>query len=110
MISRERGDVVIVDLGMTSNVRPCVVLSIPSPDSTRNMSVVALMTTEIRAANAGSLFPKPPWLKENSVVNVIGIAGVDNARILKRIGSFPESKMTEISRVLTRMLRLQAQW
>jgi len=40
MTSFSRGDVVVVDLGMTAKVRPCVVVSIKSPDRQRNMSVV----------------------------------------------------------------------
>jgi mRNA interferase MazF len=40
MTSFKRGDVVLVDLGYVAKVRPCVVISIPNPDSRRNMSVV----------------------------------------------------------------------
>jgi mRNA interferase MazF len=47
MISFKRGDVVLVDLGYVAKVRACVVLSVPKADSQRNMSVVALLTTEI---------------------------------------------------------------
>ena len=59
MPSFERGDVVIVDLGMTAKVRPCVVVSVNQPDRQRNMSVVVPMTTEIRTANVKSPFPNP---------------------------------------------------
>ncbi len=45
------------------------------------MSVVVPMTTEIREGECEVAFPKPPWLKQVSVVNVLGIAGVDNAKI-----------------------------
>jgi mRNA-degrading endonuclease toxin of MazEF toxin-antitoxin module len=48
MTSFSRGDVVVVDLGMTAKVRPCVVVSVGQPDRQRNMSVVVPMTTEIR--------------------------------------------------------------
>ena len=81
MANFSRGDVVIVDLGMLSNVRPCVVISIAQPDKQRNMSVVVPMTTERRGGECEVDFPKPPWLKQPGVVNVLGIAGVDNARI-----------------------------
>lgn len=81
MISFSRGDVVVVDLGFTSKVRPCVVVSIANPDTQRNMAVVVPMTTEIRGGECEVRFLKPPWLKENSVVNLLGIAGVDNSKI-----------------------------
>jgi mRNA interferase MazF len=104
MTSFSRGDVVIVDLGMASKTRPCVVVSVPRPDSQRNMSVVAPMTTEIRGGECEVSFPKPLWLKEKCVVNVLGIAGVDNAKIIRRIGPFPETNMDEISEVMAKML------
>ena len=53
MTAFERGDVVVVDLGMTGKVRPCVVVSVSNPDSRRNMCVVVPMTTEIRGERAG---------------------------------------------------------
>jgi mRNA-degrading endonuclease toxin of MazEF toxin-antitoxin module len=52
-------------------------------------------------------FPKPPWLKQESVVNVLGIAGVDTARIQRSLGSFPPARMAELNRVLSRMLDLE---
>jgi mRNA interferase MazF len=74
MVSFKRGDVVLVDLGMTAKVRPCVVVSVSNPDRERNMSVVVPMTTEIRGGPCEIRFPKPSWLRQESVVNVIGIA------------------------------------
>ncbi len=107
MINFNRGDVVIVDLGMTQKVRPCVVVSVAQPDQRRNMSVVVPMTTEIRDGEAEVSFPKPAWLKSESVINVLGVAGVDNAKIARRIAAFPPAKLKEISRVLVRILGLE---
>jgi mRNA interferase MazF len=104
MTSFDRGDVVVVDLGMASKVRPCVVVSVRKPDSERNMSVVVPMTTEIRGGECEVSFPKPAWLKEKSVVNILGIAGVDNAKIIRRIGPFPQASMEQISEVMGKML------
>jgi hypothetical protein len=39
-------------------------------------------------------------------VNVLGIAGVDNAKIERRISAFPADKMVEIETMLKRMLGL----
>jgi mRNA interferase MazF len=106
MTGFNRGDVVIVDLGMTAKVRPCVVISLNNPDRERNMSVVVPMTTEIRSGECEIRFPKPPWLRQESVVNVLGIAGVDNSKIERRIAVFPAEKMTEIESALKRLLGL----
>jgi mRNA interferase MazF len=106
MPSFERGDVVIVDLGMAAKVRPCVVVSVSKPDRQRNMSVVVPMTTEVRGGECEIHFPKPAWLRQESVVNALGIAGVDNAKIERRISAFPADKMLEIESVLKRLLGL----
>jgi mRNA interferase MazF len=107
MISFKRGDVVLVDLGVVAKVRPCVVVSVSSPDTQRNMSVVVPMTTEIRGGECEIEFLKPPWLKQHSVINLLGIAGIDNSRIERRLATFFPDKMQEISRGLTRLLGLQ---
>jgi mRNA interferase MazF len=106
MPSFERGDVVIVDLGMAAKVRPCVVVSVSQPDSQRNMSVVVPMTTEISGGECEIRFPKPAWLRQESVLNVLGITGVDNAKIERRISAFPADKMLEVESVLKRLLGL----
>lgn len=106
MTSFSRGDVVVVDLGMAAKVRPCVVVSVSNPDSQRNMSVVVPMTTEIRGGECEIPFPKPAWLRQESGVNVLGIAGVDNAKIERRIAAFPAGKMLELESVLKRLLGL----
>ena len=107
MPSFNRGDVVVVDLGMTAKTRPCVVVSVGQPDRQRNMSVVVPMTTEIRGGECEIRFPKPAWLRQESVVNVLGIAGVDNAKIERRIHRyFPPTKCWRLKSVLKRMLGL----
>jgi len=96
-----RGDVVLVDLGMTAKVRPCVVVSVGLPDSQRNMSVVVPMTTEIRGGECEVQFAKPPWLRQVSVVNVLGIAGVDNFRISElnhALPYFPRKSWRKLNR------------
>ena len=107
MTNFSRGDVVVVDLGMAAKVWPCVVVSISNPDSQRNMSVVVPMTTEIRGGECEIRFPKPPWLRQESVVNVLGIAGVDNAKIERRISTFPAEKVSEIETALKRLFALE---
>jgi mRNA interferase MazF len=106
MTSFSRGDVVVVDLGMMAKVRPCVVVSINAQDQQRNMSVVVPMTTEIRGGAFEISFPKPAWLRQESVVNLLGIAGVDNSKIERRLAAFPSDKVLEIESGLRRLLGL----
>jgi len=106
MTSFKRGDVVLVDLGMIAKTRPCVVMSIPHPDMQRKMAVVVPLTTEIRGGECEVEFPKPPWLKQASVVNVLGIAGVDEAKIERRLAPFPADRIPAIEQALIRLLAL----
>ena len=106
MTSFKRGDVVLVDLGYLAKVRPCVVISIPNADSRRNMSIVAPLTTEIRGGECEVPFPKPKWLAEESVVNLIGLVGVDNAKIERLLGPLPADCLDAIDEVLLRLFGL----
>jgi mRNA interferase MazF len=107
MTKFDRGDVVIVDLGMIAKTRPCVVVSIRQPGKQRSMSVVVPMTTEIRGGACEVAFPKPAWLNQESVVNVLGIAGVDNAKIIRRIAPFPKAAFSEVVDVAAQILGLR---
>jgi mRNA-degrading endonuclease toxin of MazEF toxin-antitoxin module len=101
MTNFDRGDVVIVDLGMVQKTRPCVVLA-ANPDSQRNMSIVAPLTTETRGGECEVGFPKPPWLHQKCVVNLVGMGGVDNAKIVRRLAPFQHMKA--VDNVLRKML------
>jgi mRNA-degrading endonuclease toxin of MazEF toxin-antitoxin module len=68
------------------------------------MSIVVPMTTEIRGGECEVAFPKPPWLMQTSVANVLGVAGVDNAKVLHRLGTFPKPSFDDICRTLLRAL------
>lgn len=93
-----------MDLGYVAKVRPCVVVSISGADSRRNMSVVAPLTTQIRGGECEVPFPKPAWMNETAVVNLIGLLGVDNAKIERSLGRMPAATMSSINDVLMRML------
>ncbi len=106
MTNFRRGDVVLVDLGYLAKVRPCVVVSIPNADSHRNMSVVAALTTEIRGGECEVPFPKPRWLAEESVINLIGLVGVDNSKIGRVLGPLPTGCLDTVDDVIVRLFGL----
>ncbi len=107
MTNFKRGEVVLVDLGMQAKIRPCVVVSVENADTQRKMAVVVPMTTEMRKGECEISFPKPVWLRQPSVVNLLGIAGVDHSRIERSLGMFPPTSMEAISRGLIRLFGLQ---
>ena len=108
MTSFKRGDIVIVDLGFAAKVRPCVVLSGTQRDRTRNLCVVVPVTREIRGGECEVRFPKPVWLREASVINVLGIAGVDRARVQRRLGALPPDRLDAVLETLCRVLGVES--
>ena len=108
MTSFKRGDIVIVDLGFAAKVRPCVVLSGPRPDRTRNLYVVVPVTREIRGGECEVPFPKPVWLREASVINVLGVAGVDQAKVQRRLGALPLESLDAVLKTLCRVVGVES--
>ena len=106
MTNLKRGDIVLVDLGYVAKVRPCVVVSIPNADTRRNMSVVAPLTTQTRGGECEVSFPKPAWMNENAVINLIGLLGVDNVKIGRFLGRMLPATMDAVDDGLSRMLGL----
>jgi len=51
-------------------------------------------------------FGKPPWLRQPPVVNLMGTARVDNAKIERRIAGFPAESLAAINKGLARLLGL----
>jgi mRNA-degrading endonuclease toxin of MazEF toxin-antitoxin module len=91
---------------MAAKARPCVILSISKADSQRNMSVIAPLTSQPRGGECEVPFTKPPWLFDVSVINLIGLGGVDNAKLGRFIGRMKPETMEAVSKSLVRMLGL----
>jgi mRNA interferase MazF len=104
----KRGDIVTVDLGFTAKVRPCVVIAGVGMDRTRNLCIVVPLTREIRGGEGEVPFPKPVWLREASVINVLGIAGVDLARIQRRLGALPLERLDAVLQTLCRVIGVES--
>jgi len=106
MIKFKRGDVVIVDLGMVAKSRPGVVVSIARPDSQRNMSIIVPISTEIRNGETEIPLGKVPWLRQESVIQLLWIRGVDNAKIEHNITTLNPDIFRKVEDGLARILGL----
>ena len=72
------------------------------------MSVVVPMTTEIRGGECEIHFSKARVAQTGIGRECLGIAGVDNAKIIRRLAAFPKENFAEIETVCVRMLGLAA--
>ena len=78
------------------------------PDRTRNLCVVVPVTREIRGGECEVPFPKPAWLREVSVINVLGIAGVGQARVQRRLGALPLERLDAVLQTLCRVVGVES--
>jgi mRNA-degrading endonuclease toxin of MazEF toxin-antitoxin module len=53
-------------------------------------------------------FPKPVWLRETSVINVLGVAGVDQARVQDRLGALPPERLDAVLKTLCRAIGVES--
>ena len=103
----ERGDVWLVDFGITQKVRPALVISIPYGDSDRALLGVIPHTTATR----GSQFEvaiAARFLSEGTFL-VQGIQAVPPKYFLRRIGTLTSEQLQQVSDRLLLWLGLSAE-
>jgi mRNA interferase MazF len=89
-----RGEVWIVDLGMTAKVRPAVVLSVPPDHTDRALVTLVPHTTSLR----GSRFEVPtklPFLKPGGF-DAQGLVTVPFVRLVRPIGHLRGQDLTVV--------------
>ncbi|MEW6674676.1 MAG: type II toxin-antitoxin system PemK/MazF family toxin [Nitrospirota bacterium] len=94
MPNPQRGEVWLVDLGLTAKVRPCLVLSIPFKEEDRALITVLAHTTSPR----GSRFEveiKVKFLRPG-VFDAQNIVTIPQARLIRKLGELSYQQITEI--------------
>ena len=84
MINPNRGEVWLVDLGMTAKIRPCLILSIPASDQDRALVTALAHTTSAR----GSRFEvavKTPFLRPG-VFDAQNLVTIPHAKLMRKLG------------------------
>lgn len=98
MISPNRGEVWLVDLGYVAKVRPCLVISIPALDRDRALATLIPHTTSPR----GSRFEveiKTKFLRAG-VFDVQNIITIPHAKLLRKLGNLTSEQMMEVEPLL----------
>ncbi len=93
-----RGEVRLVDFGVTQKVRPALVMSIPSSDNDRALIGVVPPTTSLR----GSQFavPLPRRFLEVGAFMVHGLQPMPPKNFLRRLGALPQSQLAVVEDAL----------
>ena len=98
MISPNRGEVWLVDLGMTAKIRPCLVISIPALDKDRALATVLPHTTSSR----GSRFEvdlKTRFLRAG-VFDAQNLITIPHAKLMRKLGILTAEQLDAIDEVI----------
>jgi len=94
MSSPNRGEVWLVDLGMTAKVRPCLVLSIPALIQDRALVTVLAHTTSPR----GSRFEvdvKVRFLRAG-VFDAQNLVTIPEAKLIRKLGTLSPKQLSDV--------------
>jgi len=104
MSSPNRGEVWLVDLGMTAKIRPCLVISIPALDQDRALATLLPHTTSAR----GSRFEvdiKTRFLRPG-VFDAQNLITIPHAKLMRKLGTLTGEQLGAIDDVVRLWLDL----
>lgn len=94
------GEVWRADLGLAGKVRPVVVLSRDDSQAPRALVIYVPLTTQNRGSRYEVDVGQLPFLKEQSVANVQGIASLPPVRFERKLGNVPPETLAKIKQAL----------
>jgi mRNA interferase MazF len=100
----ERGEVWLVDLGLTAKVRPCVVVSTRIGDLDRALITLVPHTTSTRGTQFESVVPVR-FLKPGAF-DAQGLVTVPVARATRLLGNLTAQQLGEVENAICRWLQL----
>jgi mRNA interferase MazF len=100
----ERGEVWLVDLGLTAKVRPCVVVSTRISDLDRALITLVPHTTSTRATQFEAVVPVR-FLKSGAF-DAQGLVTVPVVRATRLIGRLTPQQIAAIEKAICRWLQL----
>jgi mRNA interferase MazF len=98
MPNARRGEVWLVDLGMTAKVRPAVICNTPFRDNERALFTIVPHTTALRGGRF-EVAIDVPWL-ENGAFDVQGLRPVPGSVLVRRLGALNQSQTETILRAI----------
>ena len=105
MANPKRGEVWIVDLGMSAKIRPCLVVSMPADqENDRVLVTLVAHTTSLRGSRFEVVIPVP-FLKPGAF-DTQNLLTIPHAKLVRRIGSLNDDQMATVMRVVKAWLGL----
>ncbi len=100
-----RGEVWLVDLGMTAKVRPALILSVPSSDADRALVTLVPHTTSVRQS-AFETALQLGFLKSGAF-DAQGLVTVPPVRLLRRLGKLSDTQLSQVETCVRAWLGLK---
>ena len=104
MINPIRGEVWLVDLGMTAKIRPCLVLSIPALDQDRALVALLPHTTSPRGTRF-EVEVKVRFLKPG-VFDAQNLITIPHAKLMRRLGVISTDQIITVEKAVRLWLGL----
>ena len=104
MKAPQRGEVWLVDLGMTAKVRPALVLSIPAEDADRALVTLVPHTTSVRGSRFEAAVPTG-FLKAGAF-DAQNLVTIPHARLLHVLGRLNVQQLVLVETVVRTWLGL----
>jgi mRNA interferase MazF len=101
----KRGEVWLVDLGMSAKVRPCLVISVPIEDTDRALVTLVPHTTSVRSSRFECTVAVP-FLKQGAF-DTQGIITVPTVKLLRRLGTLQSEQLSKVEQTLAAWLGLR---
>ena len=104
MTSPRRGEVWLVDLGMTAKVRPALVFSVPAEDTDRALVTLVPHTTSPRQTRFEAAV-SVPFLRAG-VFDAQNLVTVPHAKLVRQLGKLGTAHLASIERAVCLWLGL----
>jgi mRNA interferase MazF len=99
-MSPRPGEVWLADLGLAAKTRPVVIVSRHDPNPPRALVIYVPLTTQKRHSSYEVGLPKFPFLQQESVANIQGLASVPMSRLERKLGRLSSEVMMQIKRAI----------
>jgi mRNA interferase MazF len=103
----ERGEVWLIDLGLTAKIRPCIVMSSRIGDTDRALITLVPHTTSTRGTQFEAVVPLH-FLKAGAF-DAQGLVTVPTARAVRLLGKLTNQQLSTIEAAICRWLELPCQ-
>jgi mRNA interferase MazF len=105
-MNQKPGEVWLADLGLAGKTRPVVILSRDDSQAPRALAIYVPLTTQNRGSRYEVSVGSLPFLKEQSVANVQGIASLPPVRFERKLGSLPPEVLSKVRQAVAFALEI----